>query len=302
MRNKALLCGAALVVVLSGGITVATAASDRRDVIHGCRHTDTGVLRVIDNGESCGAKEESLDWNTLAQAARRWFADRDGDQFGDWYDHVDSPVQPAGYVADNTDCNDDRADVNPGSGVSIGKGQDFDCDGVANERAITWYRDADGDGWGEWTRNKTGDRDERPGGYVLYVPDCDDHDSRVSFGCYERYQRQDRGFDNDGDGHRLMGVGDDCDASNPAVYPGAEEIRYDGLDNDCGGQPGSIDSTPDIECYVKDVGRHDADHWGWRVPNSTTACNAPVKKVVQAPKKRVPPRPSPAPADPTPKK
>jgi hypothetical protein len=299
MKNRALVFGAVLPLVLAAGIAVAAAAPDRRGVIHGCRDTDTGTLRVIDDNSSCGPKEESLDWNTAAQASRRWYADRDGDNFGDWYDHLDSPVQPPGYVDNNTDCNDDRRDVNPGTGVSIGKGQDFDCDGIANERGITWYRDADGDGWGEWTRNLTGDRSTRPSGYVLYVPDCDDNDPEVTFGCYEKYQRQSRGFDQDGDGHRLMGVGDDCNDSNADVYPGKTEIRYDGLDNDCGGQPDSIDTTPDIECYVADVGRHDPVNWGWRVPNSNTACNALIK---EPSKNKLAPRPSPAPARPEPKK
>jgi hypothetical protein len=42
--------------------------------------------------------------------------------------------------------------------------------------------------------------------------------------------------DEDGDGHdRLEAGGDDCDDSDPLVYTGAEEVWYDGIDEDCSG-------------------------------------------------------------------
>ncbi|MSP54108.1 MAG: hypothetical protein EXR69_00640 [Myxococcales bacterium] len=44
------------------------------------------------------------------------------------------------------------------------------------------------------------------------------------------------GCDADGDGHSgVFCGGDDCDDAAPDAYPGAEEIWYDGIDEDCGG-------------------------------------------------------------------
>jgi hypothetical protein len=43
-----------------------------------------------------------------------WYADLDGDGFGDPNDALAACAQPAGYVADNTDCDDTDPDVFPG--------------------------------------------------------------------------------------------------------------------------------------------------------------------------------------------
>ena len=41
--------------------------------------------------------------------------------------------------------------------------------------------------------------------------------------------------DQDGDGFTdMLAGGDDCDDTNPDVYPGAVEQWYDGVDQDCG--------------------------------------------------------------------
>ncbi|WP_299336619.1 HYR domain-containing protein [uncultured Psychroserpens sp.] len=57
-----------------------------------------------------------------------WYADNDGDGFGDDNDTIDDCDQPAGYIAIGGDCADDNAAINPNA-VEICDGLDNDCDG-----------------------------------------------------------------------------------------------------------------------------------------------------------------------------
>ena len=64
--------------------------------------------------------------------ATQWFADTDGDGYGDSTVSQEAVVQPADYVADNTDCNDGDIDVNP-SVADINDDKDNNCDGTIND-------------------------------------------------------------------------------------------------------------------------------------------------------------------------
>ncbi len=61
-----------------------------------------------------------------------WYQDADGDGFGNPSVYVPQAGQPPGYVADNTDCDDSNAAVNP-SATEICNGIDDDCDGTIDE-------------------------------------------------------------------------------------------------------------------------------------------------------------------------
>jgi hypothetical protein len=60
-----------------------------------------------------------------------YYADADGDGFGNPSESVSSCTAPSGYVVDNTDCNDNNAAINPGA-TEVCDGLDNDCDGLTD--------------------------------------------------------------------------------------------------------------------------------------------------------------------------
>jgi hypothetical protein len=64
--------------------------------------------------------------------AATWFLDGDGDGFGDAGDAANACVQPPGFVADASDCDDGDSGVHPGA-VDVCDGVDNDCDTALDE-------------------------------------------------------------------------------------------------------------------------------------------------------------------------
>lgn len=57
-----------------------------------------------------------------------WYADTDNDGFGDPMSSIDACEAPAGYVSDNTDCDDNNDTIYPGA-PGMGLGFDNNCNG-----------------------------------------------------------------------------------------------------------------------------------------------------------------------------
>jgi hypothetical protein len=166
---------------------------------------------------------------------------------------VSECAAPAGYVSNNTDCNDVNALVNP---LSV------------------WYQDLDNDTYGNSTVSFTGC--VPPANYVLNGTDCDDNNVAIN-GPATYYVD----VDNDGFGSSLdtgmvactnPGAGyvtnnTDCDDAENTVYPGAPEI-CDGLDNNC---LNGVDDGLTFITYYED---NDGDNFG--SSNSVSLCEAPV--------------------------
>ena len=146
-----------------------------------------------------------------------------------------------------------------------GDGIDQDCDGADSQCTDTYYRDADGDGFGDVSDSITAD--SKPEGYVTDGSDCDDSDASIHPGaievCEDGIDQNCSGYDSvclcsldddtDGDGYDICDG--DCDDDDPDINPGAEEICGDGIDQDCDGT--------DTECpatiYYRDA---DGDGYG----------------------------------------
>lgn len=157
---------------------------------------------------ACGSDDDA------SCTEQTWYLDADADDFGNLEASQSACTQPVGYVTDNTDLDDNNASVFPNA-TEICDGIDNDGDGqvdgltssncAAGEvcengscvAAITYYFDADADGFGDASNFITAGS-SAPTNYVLDNTDCDD--------------------------------------SDPTTNPGATENTADGIDNDCDGE------------------------------------------------------------------
>jgi hypothetical protein len=99
-------------------------------------------------------------------------------------------------AAGGDDCDDSRADVHPAA-FEVCNGNDDDCDGTIDDDALG-------------TQNWYSDDDGDSWGGTLLVNDCVGPAGSVS-------------------------RGGDCDDDDDAIHPGASEIFYDGIDENCSG-------------------------------------------------------------------
>jgi hypothetical protein len=235
-----------------------------------------------------------------AEGSDIFYADTDGDGFGDENNTIEICDLPEGYVASAYDCDDTRADVNP-SGTELCDGADNDCDGTVDEDADdapTWYADGDGDGYGD--ERTTTEACDQPDGYVDNADDCDDEDDERSPDIDEVCDGSDNNCDGhidedsavdaltwygdgDGDGYGNsavstqaceqpedhVGNADDCDDTDDAINPAADET-CDDADNDCDGdidEAGAVDAPT----WYADS---DGDNFG-DASTATQACDMP---------------------------
>ena len=112
-------------------------------------------------------------------AARRGWIDADGDGYGS--DVATERCPAEGELANASgDCDDAEAKISPAA-VEVCNGRDDDCDGEIDDGidVPTWYRDADGDGYGAQPDTALAQCDQ-PVGYADNVADCDDSDWAVN--------------------------------------------------------------------------------------------------------------------------
>ncbi len=149
-----------------------------------------------------------------------WYQDNDDDGYGNSAFSIQAESQPAGYIADNTDCDDTNADIHPGATDICGDGIDNDCSGEDTLCSVTWYKDSDGDGYSD--------------------------------GNFLSSDTQPAGHFNASD---LIALSGDCNDAAADIHPGASENCADGIDNDCSGQTDCADSacSADASCAVSET-------------------------------------------------
>ena len=275
-----------------------------------CDDTDDREYPGAD--ERCDGDDDDCDGEVdedTSVDAETWYADGDGDGFGDAVSTTVACALPTGFVADDTDCDDTTAAVSP-LGVELCNLIDDNCDGMVDEGAagdaVTWYADADADGYGD--AESAFVACEMPAGHSATDDDCDDDDSTEHPAADERCDGDDDNCDGlidedtaidvavwyvdaDSDGFGDASLSDvdcdqpaghvadstDCEDGDLAVNPGEAEV-CDALDvdEDCSGAADDADASAigQSDGYLDG----DADGYG-DAEASLAACDLPADYV-----------------------
>ncbi|SET61129.1 MopE-related protein [Stigmatella erecta] len=277
-------------------------AASNQDCNDSSATTKPGVSEV------CDGKDNNCNGTVDEGVLLEWYPDADSDGVGTTQVsfRILACAAPAGYVASHADCHDGNATVKPGI-AEVCDALDNDCDGSIDEGLppISWYSDADGDGFG----NASGTAlvaCRLPGaGYVSNKTDCNDGNARINPAqvevCEPAGQPQTdnncdgstenavngtpwyRDADSDGFGTRAetlkrctqpagyVTTDTDCADNNPLRNPGKQELCEQDpdagqVDNDCDNDSSDVDPTIPVEDGGTRLWYGDADKDGHAGP------------------------------------
>jgi len=292
-----------------GALSSSDADGDGHTDAEDCDDLDASVHPAAE--EICDGVDNDCDGEVDEGTLGTFFVDSDGDGFGDPTEPVEECAPSAGLSTNPDDCDDDAPAVYPGADEQC-DGIDNDCDGrVDDGDDQVFYRDADGDGYGDPDDTATGCAP--PSGYVDIATDCDDADlavhpaaSEVCNGIDDDCDTLVDGADDsvdlwsgdtwylDGDHDGFGDVssvvagceqppdtadnGEDCDDTDDAVNPGATEV-CNGIDDDCDALIDDADADLDVSTTGTWYADADLDGYGEAATVSTT-CVQPSGTVV----------------------
>ena len=213
--------------------------------------------------EVCNDQDDNCDGLTDEGLLQTYYADADGDRYGDPTETTEACYAPEGFVVDGTDCDDTARSINPAA-LERCDGLDNDCDGTADPGCSCTdgtTRDCGDSDVGECSlgtqRCIGGVWAECIGAVGPRTESCNSVDDDCD-GSVDEEVGPTWYLDSDGDGYGVVsttvvactrpsgyaGVPDDCDDTRAAIHPSAPEI-CDGIDNNC---DASVD--PDCTCVT----------------------------------------------------
>lgn len=243
--------------------------------------------------EICNGEDDNC--NGMAdEPYKTFYWDADGDHYGTESRTIQGCTVPLGYAEQAADCDDTNPNIHPGADEIECDNLDNDCDGhkSCNNPDGTFYRDADGDGFGDQSISVQGFQE----GYVPDNTDCDDTKAEVKPGATETCNNIDDDCDGDidenllnayhpdadkdgyGDSHESTYActapadylldGSDCNDGDGNIHPKMPE-QCNGIDDNCDGE---IDEGMSTVTYYADL---DGDGFG-DPDREKTACTAPT--------------------------
>ncbi len=194
------------------------------------------------NPEVCDGLDNDCDTVIDNGVLPRWYLDHDADGYGRDDTFVDSCVGIEGHSELGGDCADDDPFRSPGL-TEVCDQIDNDCDGFVDQGVLlTWFVDADGDGFGN--------RDQilwdctQPEGYSAFDTDCDAVDPAVYPGADEICDRKDSNCDGFIPPEEIDGDGDDVTICENDCDD-ANPLIYNAAPEACSGIDEDCDGTPD---------------------------------------------------------
>lgn len=191
-----------------------------------CDDSDAAIS--FDAAEICDGIDQDCD--TIVDDGlieRTWYADTDGDGYGDPNTPVKGCDQPPASALDKTDCDDAHADAYPGA-PEVCDGYDNNCDGVFDDAdpnldpltTTIYYPDRDKDGFGDDAMGTPHCANPNPAQFTETPGDCDDSNAVVMPGGTEVCDTIDNNCD-------LL-----VDEEDPTLDPAELTTFYEDLDQD----------------------------------------------------------------------